>query len=164
MLERMKEINHIEGFSSFIVAVIAAPILEELIYRGIVLEGLLKKYSPIFAILFSAFLFAIAHLNPWQFVVGMVMGIFNGWIYFKVRNLLYPILAHMSCNLVNTIIRYSHQINTTDAVLPKPHPIEIFKLIPGLIFFNLITLLFLYLLNNAFKKEYQSSIKENNLQ
>jgi membrane protease YdiL (CAAX protease family) len=64
-----------------------------LIYRGIVLEGLLKKYSPIFAILFSAFLFAIAHLNPWQFVVGMVMGIFNGWIYFKVRNLLYPILA-----------------------------------------------------------------------
>jgi membrane protease YdiL (CAAX protease family) len=163
MLERMKELNHIEGFSSFFIIVIAAPILEELIYRGIVLDGLLKKYSPLFAILFSAFLFAIVHLNPWQFVVGMVMGVFNGWIYFKVRNVLYPILAHMSCNLVNFIIRYSHQINVTDAALPKQqHPIEIVKLIPGLIFFNLITLLFLYLLNNAFKKEYQSSIKVDN--
>jgi len=35
------------GFFSFLLMVIAAPILEEFIFRGIILDGLLKKYSPV---------------------------------------------------------------------------------------------------------------------
>lgn len=45
--------------------VIAAPVLEELIFRGMMLEGLLKKYSPVTSIIISSILFGVAHLNPW---------------------------------------------------------------------------------------------------
>lgn len=36
-----------KGIFTFALLVIAAPILEELIFRGIILDGLLKIYSPI---------------------------------------------------------------------------------------------------------------------
>ncbi len=46
-----------EGVFSFITIVVAAPVLEEFIFRGIVLEGLLKRYSPTKSILVSALFF-----------------------------------------------------------------------------------------------------------
>lgn len=49
---------------AFFTAVILAPVLEELIFRGIVLEGFLKNYSPVKAILLTNVLFGLAHLNP----------------------------------------------------------------------------------------------------
>ncbi len=53
---------------ALLTAVVAAPVLEELIFRGIMLEGLLKNYNPMKAIIITNLLFGIAHLNPWQFV------------------------------------------------------------------------------------------------
>lgn len=45
-------------------AVLLAPVLEEMLFRGIMLDGLLKRYSPTKAIVWSAVLFGIVHLNP----------------------------------------------------------------------------------------------------
>ena len=47
------------GIFSFLLIVIAAPILEELLFRGIILDGLLKNYSPLKSILISSFLFGL---------------------------------------------------------------------------------------------------------
>lgn len=87
------------GIFSFITIVIAAPILEELIFRGIMLDGLLKIYSPLKAILISSLLFGVIHLNPWQFVAAFVIGIFSGWVYYKTQKLTLCILIHFSNNL-----------------------------------------------------------------
>ncbi|MBV5314300.1 MAG: CPBP family intramembrane metalloprotease [Prolixibacteraceae bacterium] len=87
------------GIFSFILMVVAAPILEELIFRGIILDGLLRVYSPVKSILVSSFLFGLVHLNPWQFVTGLIVGIFSGWVYFKTRNLLPSIIIHAAANL-----------------------------------------------------------------
>jgi len=94
------------GFFSFLLMVIAAPIFEELIFRGIILDGLLKKYSPVTSILVSSILFGLAHLNPWQFVAGFVIGIFAGWIYYKSRSLSLVIIIHASVNLTGYLMRY----------------------------------------------------------
>lgn len=83
--------------------VLLAPILEELIFRGIMLDGLLRRTAPWKAILLSSFLFALVHLNPWQFISAMVIGIFAGWVYFRTRNLLYPMLIHITNNALPTI-------------------------------------------------------------
>jgi membrane protease YdiL (CAAX protease family) len=87
------------GIFAFILMVIAAPILEELIFRGIILDGLLRIYSPIKSILVSSFLFGLVHLNPWQFVTGLIVGIFSGWVYYKTRSLLPSIIIHAAANL-----------------------------------------------------------------
>ena len=98
---------------NFIAIVVAAPILEELIFRGIILDGLLHQFSPIKSILLSSFLFGIIHLNPWQFVSAMVIGSFAGWVYYKTGKLTLPILIHMVNNLLAFIGMYFIDSSTT---------------------------------------------------
>jgi membrane protease YdiL (CAAX protease family) len=94
------------GIFAFFLMVIAAPILEELIFRGIILDGLLKKYSPIKSILISSLLFGLVHLNPWQFVTGLIVGIFSGWVYYRTRSLSFSIIIHAAANLSGFLMRY----------------------------------------------------------
>lgn len=102
MPDSMKEMfeDQLGGKSifTFLMVVVAAPILEELIFRGIILDGLLRRYTPLKAILMSAFLFGVVHLNPWQFITAMILGTFAGWLYYKTKNLTLPILMHATNN------------------------------------------------------------------
>ncbi|MDQ2180262.1 CPBP family intramembrane glutamic endopeptidase [Marinifilum sp. D714] len=78
----------------FVTVAIAAPILEELLMRGIVLDGLLKNYNPWKAIIWSAVFFGIIHFNPWQFVVAFSIGIVMGYLYWKTKSLVLCMLIH----------------------------------------------------------------------
>ncbi|WOC39943.1 type II CAAX endopeptidase family protein [Polaribacter sp. HL-MS24] len=89
-----------KGVFSFLAIVIAAPIIEELIFRGIILNGLLQKYSPVKSIILSSVLFGIVHLNPWQFVSATIIGIFSGWVYYRTKKLSLSILIHLVNNLI----------------------------------------------------------------
>jgi len=99
------------GIFAFLLLVIAAPILEELLFRGIILDGLLKRYSPLISILISSLLFGIAHLNPWSFINGLIIGIFSGWVYYKTRSVLPSIIIHASANLSGFLVRFLVDIN-----------------------------------------------------
>lgn len=91
---------------TFILMVIAAPVLEEFIFRGIILDGLLKRYSPTKSILVSSLLFGLVHLNPWQFVTGFIIGIFSGWVYYRTRSLSFSIIIHAAVNLTGFLMRF----------------------------------------------------------
>lgn len=79
---------------------IIGPICEEIIFRGVVLEGLLKKYDPKKAILFSAIIFSIIHLQPLQVISTFFIGLILGWIYLKTQSLWVCIGIHIVNNLV----------------------------------------------------------------
>ncbi|MCM1022732.1 MAG: CPBP family intramembrane metalloprotease [Prevotella sp.] len=83
-------------------AVILAPIGEELIYRGIVLRCT-AKISQRFAIFFSAFIFGIMHGNPYQFVLGFLLGIPMAVVTIKTGSLIPSIICHMSANAVASV-------------------------------------------------------------
>ncbi len=82
----------------FLMVAIAAPILEETLFRGIILKALLKKYKPWQAILYSAVAFGVFHLNPWQFLYATVLGLLLGYMYWRTRSLFYPVLIHFLLN------------------------------------------------------------------
>jgi membrane protease YdiL (CAAX protease family) len=86
------------GVSSFLMLVIAAPVLEEIIFRGVMLDGLLRRTTPLKAIVLSSILFGFVHMNPWQFVVGFLVGVFAGWVYLKTKNLVAVIVIHAGIN------------------------------------------------------------------
>lgn len=86
---------------SFLAIAIAAPILEELLFRKIMLEGLEVNYGARKAILWSAILFAIFHMNPWQGIGAFVIGIFLGWIYVKTRDIWLCIFVHFFNNALS---------------------------------------------------------------
>ena len=141
------------GVFAFLLLVIAAPILEELLFRGIILDGLLKNYSPVISILISSILFGIAHLNPWQFVNGLLIGIFSGWVYFRTRSVLPSIIIHASANLSGFLFRQFVDINS----LMNDSLVKIFGGVTNLILFIvgsiILTLICIYFLINEFKKE-----------
>ena len=83
-------------------AVILAPIGEELIYRGIVLRCS-AKISQRFAIFFSAFIFGIMHGNPYQFVLGFLLGIPLAMVTLKTGSIVPAIICHMTNNLMASV-------------------------------------------------------------
>ena len=97
-----------DGYGLMAVAVMA-PLFEEFIFRGVMLDGLLKRKSTWAAILISAALFGLVHLNPWQFVAAMVIGTFAGWVYSRTRNLSYCILSHFANNFTASVFMYFNE-------------------------------------------------------
>lgn len=89
---------------TFITVAVLAPILEEWLCRGLIMRGLLKHISPTKAIIWSAALFAIMHLNPWQAIPAFIIGCFYGWIYYKTRCIWAPIFLHFVNNAFATLM------------------------------------------------------------
>ena len=85
--------------STFVLAVIIAPLCEEVLMRGVILRGLLKSISPQKAIIWTSFFFALIHLNPWQALPAFVIGLFLGWLYWKTRSIWTCIFVHFVNNL-----------------------------------------------------------------
>ena len=91
------------AFGTFMIAVIAAPVVEEILFRGIVLRSM-RKFAPAWAaILISSVLFGVYHLNIVQAAYATLMGIAAGILYEKKRNLLFPILVHFANNLITML-------------------------------------------------------------
>ena len=84
--------------SSFLLLVVVAPVTEEVLFRGLILRGFLANYSKRRAILLSAFLFAVMHTNPWQFISALVAGVLLAWLLIETGSLLPCLFAHAVAN------------------------------------------------------------------
>ncbi len=82
----------------FITASIAAPVFEEIMFRGFLLPSLTRYLSISTSIMISGFLFAIAHLSLSEVLPLAVLGIILGVVYTRSRNLLAPMLLHSLWN------------------------------------------------------------------
>ncbi len=78
---------------------VLGPLTEELVYRGFVFQRLAVKADGAPAILISALLFGILHLNVVQGVYAFVMGLLFGWAAWKTNSLATTAAAHMAVNL-----------------------------------------------------------------
>lgn len=91
--------------------VILAPIIEELVFRGYILQKLkAEKIKDVYSVFYSSVLFSLIHLNlyPFDFDVvyylnSLIVGFMLGIIYLRY-NLLYSVLFHMVINLIATLI------------------------------------------------------------
>ena len=91
---------------TFISVVILAPIFEELIFRGMILQ-VLSKYNKVFAILVTSLLFGLLHLNMTQAVPAFFMSLILCYMCLKTDSLLVTILAHAGNNLLALMSVYS---------------------------------------------------------
>jgi membrane protease YdiL (CAAX protease family) len=94
MFERMMS----GGLPTAVTVCLIAPIVEEMLFRGIVLRSFLHQYSTRNAVVFSALLFGAAHLNIYQFLAGSLLGLLLGWLYERTRTLWPCILLHGAYN------------------------------------------------------------------
>jgi membrane protease YdiL (CAAX protease family) len=81
----------------FALAVVAAPLCEEFIFRGLIFGGLRRSMGVLPSMLSSAALFAIIH-PPVSIVPVFVLGLCTAWVYDRTRALLAPVLVHAVYN------------------------------------------------------------------
>jgi membrane protease YdiL (CAAX protease family) len=97
--------SYIELFSILaFAAVFIGPLVEELIFRGIILNVLKVKYGNKLALIVSSVLFSVVHVNPNQIAVGLVIGFILGYIFILTNSLAFVILLHSMANLTNILI------------------------------------------------------------
>jgi uncharacterized protein len=77
---------------------VAAPVLEEMLFRGVILRSFLRQYSRRAAILGSSALFGLVHLNVYQLAAGFLIGLIAGWLYERARSLWPCIVLHAGYN------------------------------------------------------------------
>jgi membrane protease YdiL (CAAX protease family) len=103
---------------AFLKVAVVAPIVEELIFRGLIFQGFRKNYNGFVAVLMSALLFALFHLNPWQFPATFVLGLLLGWLMLRTNNILFAILGHSINNaMVLLTVTYWQPLHETGIYL-----------------------------------------------
>ena len=84
--------------------VVVAPILEEILFRGILQESLTRKYGPWRGILIASAIFGIVHGIPQQALNAFFVGAMIGFIYYKTQSLIPCILIHALNNAVSYFV------------------------------------------------------------
>lgn len=121
----------IDIFSS----VILAPIGEELIYRGIVLRCT-AKVSRRFAIFFSALIFGLMHGNPYQLILGSLIGIPLAMITIKTGSIIPAIICHMSNNFIASTVSLAEYYDESVATVINILFIPLFFIIGIIVLLN----------------------------
>lgn len=92
-----------------VLAVVLAPVLEEMFFRGIMYPALKQSGHPRAAVWGTSLFFAFSHANVMTFVPLTVLALMLIWLYEKTGNLLSCIVAHATFNLVNFLLLINQQ-------------------------------------------------------
>lgn len=91
-------------WSALTAIVLIAPLTEETLFRGFLLQNLLKRYPAFIGILVSAALFSLMHMNLQQMPTAFAAGILLGWCFHRTRSLIPCILGHAINNAISVLI------------------------------------------------------------
>jgi len=84
------------------IAVIIAPLTEEIIFRGYIYGTLKKHIDPFISILVTSIIFALIHDSLWGIILLIIVGIVLNIAYEATGSLWTPIILHMLFNGMNT--------------------------------------------------------------
>jgi membrane protease YdiL (CAAX protease family) len=108
--------NHIDYSQKFnnynykikLVVILCSVIVEEIFFRSIAFNILLKYYDLVTSLLISSFVFAIIHFNN-KIIELFIMGLYLGVLVIITENLLTSIIAHSINNIIIVSIKeYAH--------------------------------------------------------
>ncbi len=112
-LDLLNQMGANGGWSVLMLAILA-PVMEEVLFRGILLESVREKYSNGRAIVVSALMFGVIHVIPQQVVNAFVIGLILGFIYVRTDSLWPVIIIHALNNaMAYVIMQWSDGANIT---------------------------------------------------
>jgi membrane protease YdiL (CAAX protease family) len=110
LLTDLKDHRDVGTVALFVIgAVILAPLVEELLFRGVLLRALLRKVHPITAVLASAVIFGLVHYlgdpNTLPFLPALTgLGAVLAIVAIRTGDLSMPIFIHAGFNLTTTVL------------------------------------------------------------
>ena len=88
----------------FFAAVVGAPIIEEIFFRGIFYPTIKQLGFKHVALWVTAIIFALSHVNKQTFLPLLVFALVLTWLYEETDNLLTSIIAHSTFNAANFLL------------------------------------------------------------
>ena len=96
--------NGLFATAIFVLAnVIIAPIIEETLFRFLILERL-RRYGDVFAVLASAFMFSMLHASFTNYAYSFVSGIVYGFLAVYTGSMLSPLIIHILNNAISVVL------------------------------------------------------------
>ena len=100
--EGMKEVSKIAREPGFVGSLLAmavlAPLVEELVFRGLLYGWLAGRWGTIVAWIVSSLAFAAAHVEPAHAILVLPLGLWFGWLRRRTDSLWPSLVAHMINN------------------------------------------------------------------
>ncbi len=119
----INQINQISGnktpsslIMGFLTVCVLGPVMEELFYRGVLWEQSGHIGVPA-AIGICSFVFALAHGSVTVFMMPLIYGAASGYVMYKYKNILYPVIMHVICNLAAWLLSVCNISPRGDKVL-----------------------------------------------
>jgi uncharacterized protein len=92
---------------AIVAAVVMAPLVEEVVFRGVLFQGLKRRIGLWPGALVSALLFAVVHVEVQQPLYSsafVLLGVLFAWTMHRFGSLLVPIVAHAAFNAVSVAL------------------------------------------------------------
>lgn len=89
-------------------ACLLGPVLEELLYRGVILQGM-RKYNERFAIVLSSLIFGLMHQNYQQFILAFMLGLVLAAADLKSGSIIPSIVMHIIVNTSGVLTQLAMQ-------------------------------------------------------
>jgi membrane protease YdiL (CAAX protease family) len=83
---------------------VVAPIIEELLFRGVILDGLRMHYRLSTAIVASSILFGLVHLSPIVSIQTFLLALFLAWLRVSTGSLMLCVISHSAFNATPFIL------------------------------------------------------------
>lgn len=113
----------INNFGTFVLAVFVLALLpsiaEELIFRGMILNGLRTKFNETGAILISAIMFSLMHGSFQQFVYPFILGSIMAWLVIRTGSIFSSMLVHFINNFLVVLFAYIQNVTGWSMALPN---------------------------------------------
>lgn len=75
------------GILAWVAVIVLGPLVEEILFRGVMVGGLSRSFTFGRAVVLPAFFFAFTHLDPYHLLPTFAVGIVLGWIFYYSRNI-----------------------------------------------------------------------------
>ena len=103
----LKPETFLEGLLLFFAVVILAPLGEEIVFRGYLQQVLEKQWKDTTrAILFTALIFSLIHMNPYWFIQIYILGVILGFLAWKTKSIIAPLILHSLNNFTALLLSF----------------------------------------------------------
>ena len=89
------------------VAAVVPALFEEFAFRGLIQSGLRASYGAKNAILWTGLLFAVLHMNPWNFIGLWSLGCMLGYLTERTGSILPAMFLHLVNNVLALVLLYA---------------------------------------------------------
>ena len=145
----------------YIVIGIAAPLVEEVVFRGAILRKLLEWMKDSFeftnqkawiAIAISSLFFSAIHFNPAQIPHAFLCGLLLGWLYYRTGSIIPGFIFHWINNSMPFLLVWLFPDVKTDAKLIEYFGGDETALIMSVIVSTIVAILCIMQLNRMMKR------------